>query len=165
MTTTRALAITAAIFLLPPTGFLAGLLAFAYWTESGGAGHIEDGRNFVFVLFALSSTCLAGCVEGVAHEFARLAPRSRAGRALASRSAGLEVRGEPCRSACSVPCRSVQSIVRLPWTDSTNSRAMSSTCTMWVNVLDPTGQATHPCLSRALMEREALWPSKGAGGS
>lgn len=66
MNTTRALAITAATFLLPPTGFLAGLLAYAYWTESGGAGHIEDGRSLVFVpivLFALSCTCLVGCAR------------------------------------------------------------------------------------------------------
>lgn len=61
MNTTRALAITATVFLLPLTGLLAGLLAFIFWEEFP-----DDLRALVFVpivLFALSSVCLVGCAR------------------------------------------------------------------------------------------------------
>ena len=65
MSTTRALALSFTSLLLLVTGLLATALAIAYWTESGGAGHIPDGRRLVvipIVLFTLSCACPVGLV-------------------------------------------------------------------------------------------------------
>lgn len=57
MKATRALAIIAAIFLLPLTGLVAGRLAYIAWG-------LHDGRGAIVipvVFFALIGACLVGC--------------------------------------------------------------------------------------------------------